>query len=80
MGLTAGEEQPGVLLHLLPLKLVAQQVLGLGAVRVGHGDELPILPQEGTIPGIEPGTVLPIELGEGVKVEGGGGAPPGQPC
>ena len=77
VGIVPGHHLAGVGLHLAALLLIAQQVLRFGAVRVGHGDQLAVLPQEGPIAGIQPRPVVPIELDQAVKVEGGGGDPAG---
>ena len=74
----SGQEGPGVGDDLLPLEAVAHHLLLLGGVRVGHRDELPLRPQEGPVPGEEPGAVDPVEGGEVVKGEGNGALPPGQ--
>ena len=49
VGLPSRQHEAGVLLHLAPLVLVAQQVLGLGTVRIGHRDQPAVLPQEGPV-------------------------------
>ena len=37
-----------------------------------------VLPEKGPVPGVQPRSVLPVKPGEGVKIKGGVGAPPGQ--
>ena len=78
VGLPPGQHQPGVLLHLAALVLIAQQVHGAGAVRVGHRDKIAVLPQKGPVFGEQPRPVVPVEPGDPVEVEGGGRPPPGQ--
>ena len=78
VGLPPRQHEPGVLLHLAPLVLIAQQVLGPGAVRVGYRHQTAVLPQEGPVSGELTRPVLPVELRQRIEVEGGGRPPPGQ--
>ena len=66
----ARHQKAGVFKHLLALLLIAQQLYGVGAVRVGHRDQAAVFPKEGPVFGVQPRPVLPVEGGESVEVKG----------
>ena len=75
VGRAAGEEQTGVVQHLLALLLIAEQLNEVRTVRIGHRDQMSFLPQEGPVPGVQAAAILPVEGGKGLKIKGDLGLP-----
>ena len=69
----------GVGHHLSPLQLVAHQLLRPGAVRVGHRDQLPAVPDKCPVAGEQAAAILLVKRRKAVKVKRCRRPPPGQP-
>ena len=58
----------GVVHHLSALGLISPQLPGLGAVRVGNGQQLAARPAKGPVLGEQAATIDTVEVGQGVQV------------